>query len=819
MVFAKTGANNFTCYIFDAIRPTATPTVLSLANDCNVSGVADVIPFNGALLYAYSTFSNTIVMGYVTNAGAKGTSANGYPNPVTYAQHAQYCLTLYSSRYDRFNLAYAKAGEVRHRGVFADLSTDWIADAQLTTVSAVVRNITGFESGNLSHTYFDLDNVDKWKREVQDWHRPLTSPYTPAQGDGNLRSVSLAGKIFYTDDNGFVPVVYHSDSVQSTMFLLRNDGDISAKMLAQVSTGETAVTGHLCNITELADNKWVFPATYKSRDFLGTQISGLTEVILAFNDPTAGTSAQLGENTLISGGYLQAYDGVSIFESGFHLFPDNITAASNATGTLPNGTYTYQIVYEWVDNYNQQHRSAPSLPVSVTISSNNSVDLTIPYLYLTDRKSPRSPIIISVFRLKQGGTIYYKVPLSITYNVTTGKTLPASTGAFSVLINDNISDANLTDEELYTTGNVLESIAPPAAKFLTRFKNRMFVSGLERSDALWYSKEAQPDLAVEFSPFLYISVDDTGGPITALSTMDDKLLIFKANTIFVLMGDGPNAAGAQNQFNSPQAVTTDVGAVSNDSVVKVRDGVMFKSRKGIYLIDRSLQVSYVGADVEEYNDLNITSAIVIDNLNQARFTTAEGFCLVYDMFFKQWSVFTNIEAVHSLNWQNKFIFLKDNAEVLREQKGLYTDKGQPIETSYVLSLLQFGQIQGFQRIYKLNVLGEYRGDHGLKIELGYDYRDFYEERFINYPDGILFDGKWGDDTVWGEAGSAWGGVSDGVYQFQVRPRQQRCQAMKLRISDFFVTTGTAGFALSNVTAEVGIEPNAARIAKTKIIAP
>jgi len=38
------------------------------------------------------------------------------------------------------------------------------------------------------------------------------------------------------------------------------------------------------------------------------------------------------------------------------------------------------------------------------------------------------------------------------------------------------------------------------------------------------------------------------------------------------------------------------------------------------------------------------------------------------------------------------------------------------------------------------------------------------------------------------------------------------------VSDFFTSTGSAGFAFSNITAEVGIEPNAARLSKTKIIA-
>jgi hypothetical protein len=819
MVFCQTG-NTLKRYMFDAKDPTTTATDLTIGSDSHADAIYDVINFFGAILLAYRVSTGGTKLVYITQSGALGTATNGYPAATTLAAiNSELCLTLFADDENRFNLAYANTSTgVNHIGLYADFTT-WLADANLSsyvgTATTRVRNITGFQKNTLSHIYWDKDDTtDKWKREVNDTHRNIVTGAVTT-GAGNLKSVSLAGKIFYTDDNGFVPVVYYSE-LQPTMFLLRNDGDISAKMLAQISSGETARTGHLPSMTELATNKWVFSTQYRSRvETLATGVvfsnTGITEVIMDFDDPDIGQSAQLGENLLINSGYLQCYDGMSIFESGFHIYPDHISLASVGSGVLPGGTYRYRVVYEWTDNKNQRHRSAPSFPVSITISSNNNIVITVPTLFITDRKSPRSDVVISVYRTTAAGTLYYKISGGPFYN---------NTGSITTIITDTTLDAALQNNEtLYTTGNVVENISPPAGKFIERFKNRLFLAGLEDENSIWFSKEHQPNQAVEFSDFFVITVDDTGGAITGLATLDDKLVIFKESTIFVLMGDGPLPTGAQNQFNVPQIITTDVGAVSNVSIVKSRDGLMFKSKKGIYLLDRGMNVSYVGADVEQWNDLSITSATVIDGLNQVRFTTAEGRCLVYDLFFKQWSTFTNIDAIDSKNWQGKFIFLKSSAEVWRETKGSYVDNGQPIITSYVLSLMQFGQIQGLQRIYKINVLGEYRGEHGLKLELGYDFREFYEERFIVEPQGVLYDSTWGDDTVWGEAGTAWGGTADGVYQFQIRPRTQKCQALKLRVSDFFTSTGSAGFAFSNITAEVGIEPNVARIGKTKIIAP
>jgi len=823
-VFVRNNATtSLIAYIFDAENPTSAPTTLSIGNDFASTANADMILFNEAILVAYATTTNTIKLVYVTKFGTIGSSTTGYPSLAIYAGNADKCLTIFARDNNRFNLVFVNSVTgVRHVGIFAtlDVASLWLAEVQLDATTNV-RNVTGFQSGDIIHSYFDTDNASKWLRSVTDVHRSISTG-TVSPGAGNLKSVSLAGKIFYTDDNGFVPVAFWS-TTQPTLFLLRNDGDISAKMLQGTSEGETAKTGHLPSLTFTLDGQWAFPTTFKSRIISENatlfSLTGITEVGLNFDDRFICDSAQLGENLLITSGYVQCYDGVSIFESGFHVYPDNVTAAEVVTGPYnTNDRAQYCVVYEWTDAKGQVHRSAPSIPIAVQASVNNrTFTLTIPTLQVTDRKGTRADVVVAVYRTTIGasaGTIFYKV---------TSDTAPLynNPAVNTVTFTDSITNAQLIVREiLYTTGGVVENIAPPAAKIIARFKNRMFLAGLEEPNILWYSKEQVPGEAVNFSDVFRIKVDDTGGKITSLGELDDKLIIFKENTVFALTGDGPLPTGAQNTFSVPQLVASDVGCIDPYSVVRTRDGLMFKSKKGLYLLDRGLQVQYIGAEVELWNSLTITAATVVDDQNQVRFTTAEGRCLVYDLFFRQWYTFTNITAVDSAMWQGKYVFLQSTGEIWRETKDRYLDVDVPIISKYVLALMQFAQVQGFQRIFKINILGENKGTHGLKLELGYDYRDFYEERFILSPDSVLYDSIWGDDSVWGEAGTLWGGNLDGVYQFQIRPRQQRCQALKLKIEDYFGSgTGTAGFALSNVTAEVGIEPNVARLAKTKIIAP
>ena len=827
-------AYNFKCKIFAAEQPLEAPITTTIGGDMNVSGIADIIVLNNSLLFAYQTSAPSMKIGYINVNGIVGNGLNGLPSPVSFTNaldNPELCITLFTDDADRFNVAWANTvattGGVMHMGLFADLTTSWLARGQLDsyvgTATTRVRNITGFQKNTLAHIYWDKDDTsDKWKRSVTDTHRNIiTGAITP--GAGNLKSVSLAGKIFYTDDNGFVPVVYYSES-QPTVFLLRNDGDIAAKMLSQRSAGETAKTGHLPNITDLGSNKFVFPTTYKTRlvseNAVTFGLTGVTEVIMNFDDEFIADSAQLGSNLLITSGYLQAYDGVSLFESGFHIYPDNITVTAGGGGVIPNNEYVrYSVVYEWTDAKGQVHRSAPSIPIQKQAASpSTSFTLTIPTLHITDRTGARGEVVIAIYRTEAN-----LIPQQIFYKLTS-VTAPLynNTAVLQVTFTDNtITNEQLRLKEiLYTSGGVVENIAPPAAKIIARFKNRLILAGLEDKNTLWYSQQHIPGEAVNFSDVFKIQVDDTGGQITALGELDDKLIIFKAGTIFAMNGDGPLPTGAQNTFSLPQLVSSDVGCVDPYSVVRTRVGLMFKSSKGIYLLDRSLQVSYVGAEVERWNDLTITAATVVEDQNQVRFTTSEGRCLVYDLYFQQWYTFTNIRAIDCKTWQGKFVFLQSSAEIWRENQSSYIDVDVPVISKYVLALLQFAQVQGFQRIYKINILGENRGTHGLKIEIGYDFREFYEERFLIEPDDVLVGEVWGEDSVWGEAGTIWGGELDGVYQFQIRPRQQRCQALRLKIEDYFGSgTGSAGFALSNVAAEMGVEPNAARLAKTKIIAP
>ena len=273
------------------------------------------------------------------------------------------------------------------------------------------------------------------------------------------------------------------------------------------------------------------------------------------------------------------------------------------------------------------------------------------------------------------------------------------------------------------------------------------------------------------------------GPVTALGVLGDKLIIFKANSIYATQGDGYNAAGGGTNFTTPWLVPSDVGCANPASVVLTHVGLMFQSRKGIYLLDQQLQLQYIGAAVEAWNNRTITSAVMVPNSRQVRFTTREDVALVYDYFAQRWSVFTNHNAVDACVWNNSYLMLKPSGSIWQEASGSYTDgDGSSYPMLVQTGWLQHAGPQQLMRVYELELLGTYVSPHFLSASIAYDFSPTFSQlKTIN-------------------AGLALTGSS---YQWRIRPSPQLCEAYSLLIQH--QPSGSAGecLRLSNLVAKAG----------------
>ena len=634
-----------------------------------------------------------------------------------------------------------------------------------------------------------------------------------------VRSVGLASKAFIVNGMEYFLSLYISP-FQSTYFLINGLGNVVARIAYQ-NAPESYYNRGLPTVTVMGQNIYI---PYLNKDLIaavnkdtnlpsGTQTAGIySQTGVNLLKITFGTEAlvttEIGNNLNISGGFMTMYDGIYPVEQNFFLYPDMDTEnpafgaiwatpgsppgsiAAQPDGSTNTNAYYYQVTYEWTDNQGNAFRSAPSIPIAVTTtgSGTGSITVNVPTLRLTYKIS--SPVKIVIYRWSVGQQVYYQTT-SITNPLINDPTIDQLTFV------DTNSDASILGNNiLYTTGGVVENIGPPPTSIMTLYQSRLWLVDSEDRNLLWFSKQVIEATPVEMSDLLTIYVAPTTasqgstGPITALSAMDDKLIIFKQNAIYYINGEGPDNTGANNQFSDPIFVNSTVGCINQNSIVFIPQGLMFQSDKGIWLLGRDLSTQYIGAPVERYNSAKVLSAINIPSENQVRFTLDTGATLMYDYFFGQWGTFAGIPGISSTLYQGFHTFINSIGQVLQENPGSYLDGSDPVLLSFTTSWLNLAGLQGYERAYFFYILGRYLSPHKLQVSIAYDYNDSPWQSDLISPDnyGSTYGGQQanGQTIVYGQE-TPYGGPGD-VEQWRVFLTKQKCQSFQVTIQEVYDAT-------------------------------
>lgn len=448
--------------------------------------------------------------------------------------------------------------------------------------------------------------------------------------------------------------------------------------------------------------------------------------------------------------------------------------------------------------------SAASPGDTLSTSDIASVTLNIPTLRLTYKTA--NPVKIVIYRWALDQQIYYQVT-SLQAPLLNNTTVDSVS-----FLDTNASPAILGNSILYTNGGVLENIAAPATSLVTLFQSRLFLVDDEDKNLLWFSKQVIENTPVETSDLLTIYVAPTAGaqgdtgPITALSAMDDKLIIFKNNAIYYITGTGPDNTGANNQFSEPVFITSTVGCSNPQSIVFVPSGLLFQSDKGIWLLGRDLSTTYLGNNVEDFTETaRVQSSVNIPGNNQVRFTLDTGITLMYDYFFNQWGTFVNVPSVTSTLYEELHTYINKYGQVYQENAGSYLDGSSPVLMSFNTGWLNLAGLQGYQRGYYFYLLGSYISPHKLSIGVAYDYNDSQEQVSIIEPDN--YSGPYGSDPIYGSS-DLYGG-SPTLENWRVFLQRQKCEAFQISMQEIFDpqygTISGAGLTLSGIDIIVGLK--------------
>lgn len=695
--------------------------------------------------------------------------------------------------------------------------------AQNVTTGSVISNIASFAYNNQVSMFFETNNAYSYSPTIPTNYIATRTLQVASQSLSASsvfqRSTGLASKAFLLGSQGYMLTSYQSP-FQSTYFLVNASASILSRIsygngfgylpsgLPQVDvSGTTAYVGYLTKDTISSVNK-------------GTNVGSTTQTVAiysqtgvnlaSFNFTTQGlVTSEIASNLHLSGGYLNQYDGTQLVENNFHVYPDNVFVTSTGLGTFGSiapQTYNYIATYEWQDNVGNLYRSAPSIPLTVTVGSGvNVLQINVPTLRLTAKNS--NPPRIVAYRWSAAQQSYYQVT-SLIQPVLNNKSID-----FVPLI-DSFSDSQIIGNNLlYTTGGVVEDDGPHPATSVTQFDTRLWTIDAEDQNLSRFSKQVIESTPVEMSDlFTYYISPNTGaqgstGPMKCQFPMDDKLVLFKENAIYYINGFGPDNTGANSQYSQPIFITGTVGCANPQSLVLIPNGLMFQSDKGIWLLGRDLSTQYIGKDVENYNQYQVVSSVVVPGTNQVRFSLSNGVILMYDYFVGEWATFNGIPSLSSCLYQNKHTFIDSFGRVFQETQGQYLDGANPTLMSFTTGWISLDGLQGYMRAYKMFLLGQYFTPHRLTIGMAYDYDSTITQQATLIP--WNYSSPWGNDTTWGTI-TTWGGPSQ-VEQWQINFQRQQCQAIQITMNEYYdpslgVSAG-AGITISGLKIICGMKSN------------
>ena len=576
--------------------------------------------------------------------------------------------------------------------------------------------------------------------------------------------------------------------------------------VAHAGDGTTLRTGNGGNVAAEATS--IYRIVSSSNVFnLEGQVAkdSIDEIRADFTAPVTATIVNRG-TAAIGGSFVAWYPGDVVEELGWIVPPMGYSLAStdDPVGFTDGVTRQWIGVWEGYDGRGNLVRSLPGAPIEHIVATggvnpNAYVTLTAKTVAATNKLNRRH-YGLSWYRADDDN-VYKKVtePQRYTKNRADSNHQTA----------DFKDDQNIQGPLLYTVSGEIESVCPEGATIVTRGIGRVWLGNLVRGDRIQYSKPIaagtafEDALAPEFNEgFGYLL--ESGEQVTGVGELDDKMVVFTEQEIFLIAGRGPDDAGAANDFSGLVLVSNDAGCVDPRSVCGFPGGVVFRSKAGIYALDRSLGIQFIGDKVRDKTDLytETTSAVLVPEKTQVRFTCSNaigsaGIVLVYDYRLGQWSYWDinggDYVPVGACMHNDVYYMVAADGTVRREDATTNLDDG-----SYVSEQLDFSWIQAagrlaWERVRRIVMDGKAEDAHELHMTYFCDHEVVAAE-----PPQI-----W----TWAEL-QAFDSIVTRE-QPGVHPIRGKSQAFRVRIldaedGDTAPTTG-AGFTFDGISFEIGVK--------------
>jgi hypothetical protein len=625
--------------------------------------------------------------------------------------------------------------------------------------------------------------------------------------DAFHRAMSVVSDPFFVDGAPYI-VALHDDgqNLQNAYYVLDASaapGRILARALYQLG-GTIWQRADRVNGNDHWDNNFLVPvvvAGHTAQLAVGSVLSGtytLMSLTLDFapTDLAQPTVAQDGQEIIFAGGWSMVLSGGgALADITPGMFPRGswtATAAAGA-GTLTPGTFLATVCYVLIDQQGNLQRSAYSPVQSVVIAGTDVVRFSgVPTLRM----------------LNDSARVFIELNLSAAdgEQIFLVSRRSNSTAADVIADVDIGTDPAAGSEIIYTDGGGLDHISAPPFKWAATWRRRVFLGGTDSPVAeVWPSFELASGFGPSWNETLLFRVPGGTGKDTAGCAVDyNYFAIFKEDSVWVISGDGPDPLGSGSYGSVVQQVVDAPGCSNPRSVVQTPQGCMYQARSGeIWLVTRSGTAQFISAPWDDHVGATVTSAVHSSELSFVVFYTSTSKALVWDYgsplpeegSLGQGYVWHLVAAPVGAAAARSTLAFLDATGVMRSYSAAsYTDDTNTAILRRVKVPLLMGGIRGYARLYRLQVVGQWKAVHSLKVTV---------DSFAG---------------VAAEAGSAtqsWTkAVTAGPELFEARPNQGRATALDITVEDVG-TDLTEGATLDGIGLEVGIKQGLPRLNTTQ----
>jgi hypothetical protein len=462
----------------------------------------------------------------------------------------------------------------------------------------------------------------------------------------------------------------------------------------------------------------------------------------------ARTHAQMGGRTFISGGLPTLWDGSVAVEWGFAHGPKVFSSAiANFANSIGAGSYSWAAGYEWIDaNGGVMHSPVTVLLAAQTLTANQRATFVVNPAQLTHKPDKwgyagvdsRSYVVLYRTEANSTGPFYRLTAIEVpSTNLNAVGQIESAVSIIDAYPDTGGARGPLaTFPPLYITGDVLEADPVPGCSMVTTWQQRFVLAGTD-DDSVWFSTENEDGEVPYFSIGLRLAPFENGR-ITGIAVLDEKLVLFKETGIYTLSGQLPNKQGI-GFIPTPVQVSTDAGCIDPQSVVAFPQGVMFRSARGIYVLDRSLQVSFLGEPVARTVEASAKTVapMLVTKQNHIRFDLHDeaeggaGSVAVYDYLRGMWTQSryareddtSQAPAAQLVAADGRVYWLDADGALWRDRENAYADNDDEAVFTYRVrsGWIKAAGPQGYFTSNKAGILGKYGLPHTLTVNVYADY--------------------------------------------------------------------------------------------------